>query len=109
MHAPPPEAGRRSVLLVTGTQYAGNLYSGPTLWAVNMGGSEAKIENALDSFVQLKPIGDQLNTETMLEGTLTLTLIQVVEYREDARIYLETMLEGPLALCTLQSTIYIWR
>eukprot|EP00658_Telonema_sp_P-2_P054352 TRINITY_DN43231_c0_g1_i2.p1 TRINITY_DN43231_c0_g1~~TRINITY_DN43231_c0_g1_i2.p1 ORF type:complete len:222 (-),score=51.48 TRINITY_DN43231_c0_g1_i2:229-894(-) len=53
-----------------GIKYAGDLFSCPGLMVVNTHGSEAKIETVLDAFIQLCPIEDHLNMETVVGGDL---------------------------------------
>ena len=49
-------------------KYQGTAYACSSLCVVNVGGSEAKIEVVLNSFLQLEHLNDTLQTETMLEG-----------------------------------------
>lgn len=52
----------------TGVVYAGGLFSSAGVMIVNVGAAEAKIETMLNSFVQLTPVGNQLQTENLLQG-----------------------------------------
>jgi len=58
------------IIDLKGVKYQGTAYACSSLCVVNVGGSEAKIEVVLNSFLQLEHLNDTLQTETMLEGNL---------------------------------------
>ncbi|GAV78366.1 hypothetical protein CFOL_v3_21834 [Cephalotus follicularis] len=65
-----PSGNQEMYLDLKGTIYKTTIVPSRTFCIVSFGQSEAKIEAIMDDFIQLKPLSNVYEAETMVEGTL---------------------------------------
>ena len=70
---------QKLTLDMKGLLFQGGVYDIPSVLVVNMTGTEAKVEAVVDKFWDLRYVGDSMDTETILEGSM-----DSAAYYEDA-------------------------
>lgn len=65
-----PSGNNELLLDLKGTMYRTTIVPSRTFCVVSFGQSEAKIEAIMDDFIQLKPLSNVYEAETMVEGTV---------------------------------------